>query len=227
MIMTVSRRTFFEFVNNRQKTIISFFIVFYTVGFIGMLLPYTVSLFLKLIPFALIISFITVALFHENKIDKKVILSFLSIYIIAFIVEAIGVNTSLLFGHYEYGRGLGLKLFETPLIIGVNWLFLVYTTSAVVGTFTISKISKIIVASVFMLLYDIVLEQLAAKLDMWHWKNAIIPLQNYLAWFCLAVFFHSLLAIFNVKIENKFAFVILVCQFLFFLLLFIFNTLIL
>lgn len=219
--MALNRYIYIEYASNRYKAINAFFIVFYMVGLIGMVLPNTFSLFLKLIPIALILSFVALALFHSSKIELKIILCFLSIYIIAFIVEALGVNTGIVFGRYEYGYGLGFKLFQTPLIIGINWLFLVYTTAAIVEKFKLPIYLKIFLASTGMLLYDIVLEQVAPKLDMWHWKNDIIPFQNYLAWFVLAVLFHSVLKIFKVGIENKLALLILVCQFLFFLLLFI------
>jgi bisanhydrobacterioruberin hydratase len=225
--MALNRDGYFDSANMRQKAISAFFIVFYTVGLIGMVLPSTFSFFLKLIPFALILSFVALALFHTGKMEWKTILSFLSIFIIAFTIEAFGVNTGLIFGHYEYGEGLGLKLFQTPLIIGINWLFLVYTTSAVVEKLKFSVIIKILLASLGMLLYDIVLEQLASKLDMWYWKNEVIPFQNYLAWFAVALLFHSLLKILKVRIENKLALLILICQFLFFLLLFISFDLIL
>jgi len=212
---------------NRHKAISAFFIVFYTVGIIGLLLPDTFSLFLKLIPFALILSFVALAFFHVSKMEWKTIICFLSIYIIAFIIEAIGVNTGKIFGYYEYGQGLGIKIFQTPLIIGINWFFLVYTTSSIVEKLKFPAIVKILLASLSMLVYDIVLEQVAPKLDMWHWKYNIIPFQNYIAWFALAVFFHSLIKILKVKIENKLAFLILACQFLFFLLLYIWYKLIL
>ena len=41
------------------------------------------------------------------------------------LTEAIGVNTGLLFGTYEYGANLGFKIFGVPLIIGVNWTVLI------------------------------------------------------------------------------------------------------
>jgi len=219
--MVLNEYKYFEYISNRQQAISIFFIVFYTVGLIGMLLPCTFLLFVKLIPLALILSFIALAFFHTSIIGWKTILYFLLIYIIAFTIEAIGVNMGIVFGHYKYGEGLGSKLFQTPLIIGINWLFLVYTTSAIVGKLKIPEILKILLASAGMLLYDIVLEQVAAKLDMWHWENEIIPFQNYLAWFALAVLFHSLLKVLKIRIENTLAFLILGCQFLFFLLFFI------
>ena len=207
--------------SKRHKAVSLFFVILYTVGVIGMAFPPTFPLFIKLIPLALIISFGALVFFHTGKFEWKTVLVFFSIYIIAFSVEAIGVNTGQLFGHYKYGNALGFKFIETPLIIGINWLFLIYTTAAVVERFNVHGILKIVLASFAMLVYDIVLEQLAPKLDMWNWKNNVIPLQNYIDWFALALIFHSVLKNLNIKTQNKLALLILGCQFLFFLSLYI------
>lgn len=209
-----------EFLSNKPKATTAFLVIFYIVGIVGLLLPLTFHLFLKLIPFALILSFVALAFFHEGKFEQKTINSFLLIYLFTFIVEAIGVNTGLIFGYYEYGSGLGLKVLNTPLIIGINWLFLVYTTAAIVEGFSLHKYVKAIIAALGMLLYDIVLEQVAPKLDMWYWKDGMIPIQNYVAWFLVALVVHLFLKISDIKLYNKIAIAILTCQFMFFLILY-------
>jgi putative membrane protein len=212
---------FITFLRHNTHLVRLFIVIFYTVGLVGLLIPFTFPIFIKLIPFALILSFVTLAFYHEGKVNKTLILIFLSIYFLSYLIEALGVNSGNVFGIYKYGSGLGFKLFQTPLIIGLNWLFLVYTSSAIVHKFQLPVIADIILASLGMLVYDIVLEQVAPALDMWYWKNGHIPLQNYLAWFALALVFHLLLKIFKVRIVNPFALLLLGSQFLFFLLLFI------
>jgi len=208
--------------SNRAKETSLFFGIFYTVGIAGLIFPFSYELFLKLIPFALILSFVALSFFHTDKINLKSIILFSCIYLIGFSIEAIGVKTKIIFGAYHYGNSLGFKLFETPLIIGINWLFLVYTTSSVFQKFKIHLGFKIVLASLSMLIYDIVLEQVAPKMDMWHWKNETVPLQNYIAWFIIALFLNSLLKLFKINTQNKLALPILIYQFLFFVLLFIF-----
>ncbi len=221
--MADSRNIVTDYLINRKKAVGVFFIVFYLVGIVGTLVPQTFPMFLKLIPFALLLSFVALFIFHEGGITQKIVASFLTIYLLSFIIEAIGVDTGLIFGHYAYGSSLGVKLFQTPLIIGINWFFLVYTTATVVDRFLIPSGLKVLVASTLMLVYDIVLEQLAPVLDMWHWKNSVVPLQNYVAWFALALVFQTFLKIMNVKIQNKLALLILICQFLYFLVLLAVN----
>ena len=40
-----------------------------------------------------------------------------------------------------------------------------------------------------MVAFDIVLEKAAIELNYWNWETYTVPLQNYLAWFILGVFF--------------------------------------
>jgi len=49
----------------KLKTII-LFVVFYTVGVAGIGIPFTQGLFIILIPFALLLSFIAILLFHKS-----------------------------------------------------------------------------------------------------------------------------------------------------------------
>jgi len=51
---------YIENFKSKQNAISIFLIVFYTVGVIRMFIPSTFTLFLKLIPFALILSFIAI-----------------------------------------------------------------------------------------------------------------------------------------------------------------------
>lgn len=212
---------------SREKAIREFFVSFYIVGTVGMLVPLTFPLFLRLIPFALLLNFALLFVFHATAISRKIIFSFIAIYVLSFVAEAIGVGTGAIFGHYWYGSSLGIKLVETPLIIGINWFFLVYTTAAMVEKLRIAAWLKVVAASSLMLAYDAVLEQMAPSLDMWHWKNDTVPLQNYAAWFALALLFHTLLKVLDVQIKNPLSSLIFVCQFLFFLALLVAQKLLL
>jgi len=197
-------------------------IIFYTVGFLGMLVPYSQPLFQMLTPFALIFSFMLLAFYHESKFERKSLLVFAFIFISSFLIEAIGVETAAIFGSYKYGKGLGLKIFDTPLIIGLNWLFLVYTSTSIFEKVKINNSIKILLSSLTMILYDLVLEQVAPKIDMWSWKDNIVPLNNFIAWFALALIFNSLMKIFKIKTKNKLSLILLSVQFVFFVLLFLF-----
>ena len=213
-----STRKIMDYLQHHFKWVAGFFIVFYVVGVTGMMLNETFPVFKKLIPGAILLSVFALAVFHQH-FQKKELALFAAIYILAFLAEMIGVNTSLIFGNYRYGESLGIKLFNTPLIIGVNWLLLSYISLSVAAKLKTNAAVQIILASFTMLVYDVIIEQLAPVLDMWAWADNKVPVKNYLAWFVLAFFFNSILKIFNVQTANRLAPVILGCQLVFFIIL--------
>jgi len=164
---------------------------------------------------------------HQTKYDAKTIIVFSFIYVAGLCIEIIGVKTGKVFGIYHYGSSLGPKIFGTPLIIGLNWLFLVYASASLVEKFKIPDLFKSFLSAALMVVYDIVTEQVAGTLDIWHWENQSIPLQNYVAWFGLALIFVITLKIFRIKTTNPVAFLLFISQFLLFLGLFIYFKIIL
>ena len=78
---------------------------------------------------------------------------------VTFFAEFIGVKTGLLFGDYEYGYVLGLKLFKVPLLIGFLWLTLSLGAKSIAQRFT-SLPSQIayILAALLMVFVDFLIE---------------------------------------------------------------------
>jgi putative membrane protein len=171
-------------------------------------------------PFALLLSTYLLAAYH-NRYQLKEAVVFCSIFILGFCIEVIGVNTGLIFGDYSYGGALGIKLFSTPLLIGLNWLFLTYTATSISEIITRKAALQIIIAPSIMLIYDLILEQLAPKMDMWSWMAQSVPIQNYIAWWIIGFVFVSLIKFFKVKTRNPLAPLLFICQFLFFVIMLI------
>ena len=199
----------------KLKSII-LFVFFYTVGVAGIGIPLTQRLFIVLIPYALLLSFIAILLFHKSLHSGNTRFVFFTIILVSYLVEVVGVNSQLIFGKYIYGSGLGLKVFGAPLMIGINWAMLVYCSASIMERFRMPVVLQVIFASILMVLFDIVLEQVAPFLDMWYWNGNSAPLQNYLVWFILALIFHGLVKWKKVKTVNPLASAIFICQFLFF-----------
>lgn len=220
--MAIYLKSVWNYFGKKEIELKIFIPIFYAVGIIGMLVPSLFPLFIKLVPFALILSFLALTVFHQNRINLKSLIVFLVVYILAFAIEVFGVNTGSIFGEYIYGNSLGVKLFNTPIIIGLNWLLLVYITSSIFEGFKIHNLVKVILASLLMVSYDLILEQVAPRLDMWRFSDDIVPLQNYLAWFIISIFLHTLIKVFGIKTENRLALIVLISQFVFFFVLAIF-----
>jgi putative membrane protein len=210
-----------QYLSSQKRYVVAFFVIFYVVGIIGMALPISQQLFIKLVPVALLLSLIFILLFHQPAFNTRTILVFAAIAVIGYFIEVIGVNTHLIFGHYTYGDALGIKILNTPLLIGLNWLMLMYAGSSFTEQLKLNGWLRIVVASSLILLYDIVLEKIAPLLDMWHWENDIVPKQNYISWFLITFLFQGLLKVTKVKTTNSLAFIIVPMQVIFFLLLLI------
>lgn len=167
--------------------LVAFFI--YIMGVIWLLDPHTHQTALRVIPAALLASTLILLFFSQAPYTPRKILVFAAIVIIGYLLEVIGVKTGLIFGQYTYGSGLGYKLYDTPLIIGINWLFVTYAAACTATLLTRSNGLQWVYTVLIMLLYDVFLEMAAPKMDLWHWEGEVIPLQNYVVWGIAALFF--------------------------------------
>lgn len=162
-----------------------FLVIMFSVGIAGHLLDNFYDLFLILTPYTLLLLG-TIVFYTEAKGNSKLILWGVLVFLITFILEVVGVSTKLIFGNYNYGDVLGVKLFDVPLIIGFNWVLVI------LGAINISSLlkndcAKVITASLLAVLFDILLEPVAIKLGYWNWAGNTIPIQNYIVWFIIAL----------------------------------------
>ncbi|MFO7867774.1 MAG: carotenoid biosynthesis protein [Bacteroidales bacterium] len=195
-------------------------IIFYIVGCIGMVIPALLPYFIMLIPYVLLFHFALVVYFHQTySISKTIqtIVLFLFIFVSSMAVEIIGVHTGTLFGTYSYGSGLGIKFMSVPLLIGVNWMFMVYASASVVDVLPVPDWLKTLSGAGLMVLYDLVLEHVAPIMDMWEFAHNSVPIQNYIMWFMCALVFHALLRIMKIRIQNSIVKTVFVSQFFFFI----------
>ena len=192
--------------------------LYYAVGIIGLSMETTRPLFQRLIPVTLLFSLYFLWLFHENP-GRRLYLGWIIIFLLGFFIEVLGVNTGMIFGHYSYGKSLGITILKTPIMIGVNWLLLVYSCWALVRLFTASRWMGALAGGVLMVLYDFALEPIAIRLDMWNWHLSSVPLQNYIAWFLLSIFFFLIFDLFIKDSRNKIAPALFIIHFMFFVIL--------
>ena len=176
--------------------------------------------FKYLTPVHLLFSTVLILIFHHS-FKGKFWLFTLFTYLFGLGAEVIGVQTGLLFGSYQYGAVLGYKIWGTPLIIGVNWLMLVYSSGMVIN-YLWSKgpwILKGISAASLMVVLDYFIEPVAMKMDFWSWPNNEVPLQNYIGWFMIALPLTLLFQKWFDDQQNRVAIVLFATQFTFFVIL--------
>jgi len=190
--------------------------VLYTVGLIGILWPLHKQ-FILLTPLNLLVSLGLVLFFHPHwKLSSRLLLLFC--FGFGFGMELLGVQTGLVFGDYSYGQTLGWKIGGTPLMIGFNWVMLVYCSGVTVNHFFTpqSPWLKTIIATALMVLLDILIEPVAIRYDFWSWAGEEIPLQNYLAWFGIAFVLLRIFFYIEEQTSNKVGIALFILQFLFF-----------
>lgn len=198
------------------------FIVFYCVGLVLYFTPLTHNLFILITPYTLVL--VALAIFLHHKVwNIKTIAVFVSIFILSIIVEIIGVTTGKIFGIYEYGNGLGFKIADVPIVIGLNWVFLVYASNSIISKYTSKNIPIIVGAASLMVLYDILLEKVAPLMDMWLFSKNGAPISNYVVWFLLALFFNWAVQQFKINTHNRPARWLFFIQFGFFIIIAIHN----
>lgn len=185
---------------NKQTLFITALFLLYGFGLLGIISPFSET-FLKLTPYNLIITFVLFLFsFQKRSILFYGVLFF--VFLSGLTVEWIGVHTGALFGSYVYGENLGVKLFDVPLIIGVNWALLVGVTSEIARNITGNIFQRVLIASFLMLFLDLLIEPIVSKVDFWYWENAQIPLLNYICWFVIAIILNTIYFFFTEDQKN-------------------------
>ena len=174
--------------------------------------PFTpVNLFLMLLMLIL----------NEQPINLRFVQAFFMAVVVGMITEMIGVNTGLLFGNYSYGEVFGRKLFGVPVLIGINWFCIVYTSHVVARKFnrnkTKGKLFVALLAAAIATIFDWVMEPVAMKLGFWNWSDGQIPIFNYASWFVISFAVSAAFGYLKIEGNNKFAPYFLMIQVLFFL----------
>lgn len=196
-----------------------FLILVYISGSIGFVV--NPSFFSPFTPYTLLLTCF-VFLIHSPLADKKFIYAFFSIAFLGFLIEVVGVKTGLVFGKYSYGNGLGYKLLNVPLVISINWAMLIFAGITVVSRILTNKTIVLAVAALLVTLIDLLIEQVAPKLDFWQFEGGLPDLQNYLSWMGVAFFTSYFFYPTIIKGNRTVSLIILILQIIFFTFLFIF-----
>jgi putative membrane protein len=191
--------------------------VIHLVGIVGLLSPFQ-EYFRLLTPFNLVISAVFLWTNHREK-KIEIVLFSAFVFLLGYLIEFIGVKYGFVFGQYRYGQTLGPKLFSVPVIIGLNWLLVMYCVASLTESLRTSVIIKVIIASLLALAMDWLIEPVAMRFDFWNWQNNVVPFQNYVGWFVTSVIMQSAYHILKVKAENKLALPYYFIQLFFFLVL--------
>ena len=208
-------------------------LLFHTIGLIGILI-FKSEFIIRSTPVNLLLSFVLL-LWTQKEKNHFFYLFVALIFLAGFAVEVIGVNTGLLFGNYSYENVLGAKWQQVPVIIGINWVIIIYCCGISVNTLLLSvarsatgtipqpsnmlkTFSVITDGATLAVIFDWLMEPVAIKLGFWKWQGDI-PVYNYVCWFFISLLMLVLFRACKFNKQNKFAVNLLLIQLLFFLIL--------
>ncbi len=192
-------------------------IIIYSVGVIGFLAGFE-TIMMDLTPYTLILSLLLLLITHRRW-NRFFVAFMLTIMIAGYVVEVLGVETGWVFGEYAYGETLGYKVFNVPLLIGVNWFVLVYSSGMISNLMKVHWFFRAVIGATLMVLLDVSLEPVAVAYDFWSWGNHVIPVRNYIAWFMTSLIFQMVFQSLKLKKINRFAIILFITQWIFFLIL--------
>ena len=174
---------------NKQRIlligVILFLVIFHLVGIVGLRTELTSRLFMRLTPLNLLLSLGMLFAFHRDWTPFWRIFCVV-IFVAGWGIEVLGVQTGVIFGVYEYGDTLGPALLGVPVMMGVNWLMLIYMVGNVTLLSGAGQGARSALGAALMVLMDILIEPFGIRFDMWQWAGDLIPFQNYLAWFLIS-----------------------------------------
>lgn len=200
----------------RLKISIGIVVLLYAVGIVGLLSPYH-ELFQQATPITLLVSAFLLAWNHAERTTSFYLFAIIA-FVIGFAVEYVGVNHHLIFGNYQYGNTLGFKLWNIPLMIGINWFITMYSI-ATVFTGRVSATRFVFVCAMTAVFLDWLMEPVAIHYDFWNWQDGKVPLSNYVGWFVVSAILFAIFNQLKVARVNRFALPFLVIETIFFLVL--------
>ena len=207
---------------NKHKRLKVFAILWISlVHFFGILGVYFLpDWFLPATPIIILTSAVLVFLTYEKYRESRLV-AFVIISILGFLIEVYGVHSGHLFGTYTYGNNLGWKLFDVPLIIGLNWAALIMVAQQLTTHYLgiNNRFFSAVSVGVLMTMFDLLLEILAPQFDFWSFTHMdYAPMQNFIGWFgvsfCFGLYSYS-----HFRNENGTAVLYGIAQLVFFLVL--------
>lgn len=199
----------------RLKIVIIALAIAHVVGVVGIAISINRPELFALTWVFLLVS-MTALLFFQQSYSWYQLPVAIAIAVIGFVAEVVGVKTGLIFGNYSYGASLGIKMFEVPLLIGLNWLMLVYCSRAIVERYFSSALFRVVGGALLMVAYDLLVEFPAGRLDMWRWREGTPGVENFIGWFGVATLMHIIVEVTDFRFRNWLAMPLFIIQFVFF-----------
>ncbi len=153
---------------------------------------------------------------HEKPL-KKLGLYFGVVVVFTLVLEIINAQTNLVFGALSFGGTLGLKILDTPFLIGFHWFLLSIGAAYFIRWIFNSSIMRVLGAAFLMVIAFAITDPVAQSLDFWTWDNYSFTFQNYSIRFLVSLLLQLLVVVFLKEEKNPFAGYFYIITSLFFL----------
>ncbi|SIQ60220.1 putative membrane protein [Alkalispirochaeta americana] len=208
--------------DSRWRRVGAVFFILYSVGALGHLFGPTREIMLAMTPWFLLTLGVVSLLPLVAGGRRYVWFWAVGTFLLTYLLEVLGVHTGLVFGGYQYGRGMGVPVFGVPPLIGFNWVLVCLGAIRLVQGWTLPWGVKVLIAAALATAFDYLMEPVAIALGYWSWAGGEIPLQNYVAWFLIALVAGFFYFVGPVRIKTRLPLLHLGAQAFFFLVLQIF-----
>lgn len=199
-------------------------------------LVYFLYLILNILPFSreittnlsevfyFVISIVVFSFILKN--NKKKLTAFFLFFIPAFfgiyLLQVVSVNNDALLGSQQFGSVFAHKIAGVPFIVSLFWIVTIFSSLSLAVKLVKNNPLRIVLASLFIVILDIFLEQVAMKLDYWQWENRVVPLSNYVIWFIASLVLTTAILIIKIEPRSQVSRSFFIIQTAFFFLLWIF-----
>ena len=177
--------------NRKELYLTILMIIMFVVGFVGHSLEATLPWMLALTPYFLFVFGVLAVLPVLLEKSTAFYLWAVIVLVVTFFLEALGTATGRIFGPYTYGDTLAPKLLAVPVVIAFNWVLVILGALILGRLITRKAVPAAFLGAALAAGFDYLLEPTAMRLDYWSWTGvsspAGIPIQNYVAWFLIAL----------------------------------------
>ncbi|MCX7767455.1 MAG: carotenoid biosynthesis protein [Flavobacteriales bacterium] len=195
-------------------------VVFHAVGLVGLWWSPWKEIFVHCTPVA--IAGVALLAFGVDKCwTPTSILRLILCGVLGFFAEVAGVQKGWIFGSYRYGNVLGPMVLDVPLLLVLNWMWVIYGAQQVLEWIKVPGFTYHPYLTAALLVgYDVLLEKFATQFGLWFWQDGQIPFGNYVGWFVVSLLLAS---IWRPTALNKFGAQLFLFQISFFALSWLFS----
>lgn len=170
-------------------------VVIFTVGAAGHLIPSALPWMLRVTAGFTVLTSILVIAPSVAAGGWQFVLWAVAAYGFTLLLDLAGASSVAVLGKYTYGETLGWKWHGVPLLAGINWMMVLNGAVCLAGRVIPPEADKwrrpavALLAGLILVVFDLLMEPVAARLDYWHWAEGFAPVRNYVMIFISAVLF--------------------------------------